>query len=639
MSVSQAINAKSFAKYIAGTLSYLPTNTDADNLVGLSDADKSKVVGFLLGEVLNVQAALNIKSANYMINKLRKVLALEPLNLNISSNLQKKLLSGKTAKQLLDKQLPLEKRCYFSNFRTFLNNPYLYGNLRWVRIDSPLAETKTLTGSLIGGGGGGSGAITGDGDKNASYTIKSGAGASGGTSYFYINNEVIASATGGNGGSSKSEKAYADPVMRQDGNNGSNGDSTLVNVEISPNDTIYILSGYGGGGGGGCSATAGGTIGSVTYVASSGNCESGGNHRLGANEWSSDDSIFAGGGGGGSTSYSSSKGESIIINNNSYLLDDLLVGYLSGKGGSSNHSGPSGHVGTKYNGFDGSSVTIGVGGLGGYASLGSAQPTALQSFGSGGSGGKSKNNADVVNWANGGNGGTRGGFKIDDNCSVLDCLMAVQCGTYVAINQTYKENSKIIYTSSSYGGYELEVYDYLNQRVINSGDVVPVGTKLRLKFTLKNDLDSIKSIKINGKLLTGYNALGSTTIYTVAQGATMDISVKYSLYGCIDKYRVTASSTAVSYNPNNYILTNLGVSNDDPYNSFGMRFYTLSGKFIDALTANYVNNSELNGKYYAEDRDTEIIYTIQFEDGKVTCNNGEIILEFTYVSFLDEYEV
>ncbi|MBQ3213969.1 MAG: hypothetical protein IJB10_03060 [Clostridia bacterium] len=639
MSVSQAINASSFARYIASTLSYLPTSTD-NNLISLSDADKNKVIGFLLDGVSNVQLALNIKSANNMINKLRKMIALEPASLAISSTLQRKLLSSETAKQLLDKQLPSEKRCYFSNFRTLLSNPYLYGNLRWVRIDNPSAEAQTLTGTLVGGGGGGSGGITGDGDKNASYTVKSGAGASGGTSYFYVNNEIKASAIGGAGGNPKSEKAYENPVMRQDGNNGTAGSSTSVNVTISPNDIVYIVSGYGGGGGGGCAATAGGTTGSKTYTASSGNCENGGNHRLGANEWTGDDSIFAGGGGGGSASYSLAEDESITIDNNSYLLEDLLVGYLSGKGGSSNHSGPSGQVGTKYYGANGGSVSIGAGGLGGYASSGYAQPAASQSFGSGGSAGKAKNNADVVNWANGGNGGTRGGFTVNSDCTALDCLMAVQCGTYMEEQQTYKESSQIIFTSSGYGGYELEIYDYYNGKVINSGDIVPVGTKLRLRFTLSHDYDVIKSITINDKSLIGENIFGSSTIYTVAQGATMNIKVNYEIFDSVSKQRITISGSSVAYNPNNYLLTNNGTDYSDPYDGFGIRFYTTSGVFLNAITVKFTNGTRVqDGFHFIDDLSGDVVYKVIFNGDTVECNNGNLIFEYTYYTYSANYEV
>ena len=636
MTVSKAVNAYSFAKYIASQLSYLPTASGTKT--NLSETDKNKVIGFLLGNIKNTKIILNIRSANNMINKLRQMLALG--NRSVNSSIARKPLSYETAKQLLNKQFPSEYRCYFTNFRTLASNTNLYGNLRWARIDSPSADAKTLLGTLIGGGGGGSGAITGDGDKNASYTVISGAGADGGTTHLYINGEAMLNAIGGTGGKAKSEKAYSNPAMNQNGADGNVGVSEQVNVSIKPNDVIYVISGQGGGGGGGCCATAGGSTGGVTYTASSGNGSKGGDYRLGANEWSGEDSLFAGGGGGGGASYSSNVSD-VIINSSTYKSSDLLVGYLPGNGGASNSSGPVNQVGTKYNGSVGSSLSLGAGGAGGYATNGNSQSHTSQELGSGGSGGKSKNTADVVNWANGGSGGTRGGFKVNSSCTALDCLMAVQCGTYTEEYQTYKEDSTIIFTSSGYGGYSLTIYDNSNNRYINSGDIVPIGTQLSLRFTLKDYRDAIKEVTINGnKIASNLTDFYDHYIETVAQGKEMNIKVKYGTFNSVKSYSITATSTAKAYNPNNYLLTNQGLSYNDQYDGFGIRYYTTGGTFLNAHTVDYFGNiSDLNGTFYLDDPNTGNTYAeVKYEDKTVKSTRNNVVIEFTYCSFND-YEV
>ena len=129
-------------------------------------------------------------------------------------------------------------------------------------------KNMTLVGTLIGGGGGGSGAIAGDGDKNASYTVVSGAGADGQTSAIYIDNVAVVTSAGGAGGVGVSRKVGGNPSFADSGNKGGDGQQVSVVKTVSKGQELLISPGYGGGGGGGCSATAGGTTGSQTFTAS-----------------------------------------------------------------------------------------------------------------------------------------------------------------------------------------------------------------------------------------------------------------------------------------------------------------------------------------------------------------------------------
>lgn len=386
LNTSQAVNATSFAKYIASCCRYIGNTA-------LSSQHQTDVSNFLLEDITYPSAAISIKTARKMLNKLKVKLELP----TISEGSNQQILNVNTAKALISIYLPTSS---IDSFTTFMN---YYGTAgkggaaavgRFIRIAPTTASAVSLSFTLIGGGGGGSGAICGDGDKNASYTVKSGQGGKGGESKIISNNGSFV-ASGGNGGSAVSKKVGGNPSLAQNGNSGTVGKTLTGNLSIPAVAEILIAIGGGGGGGGGAGCSAGGSTGSKTFTgANGGNATTfsgtvtsgiggkGGNSSSTVNEWYKDDGVFAGAGGGGG---------------------------IVGANGIGSYSDNANRCGTKTPAASGDTY---LGGRGGYCASGGANTTNSTAFGAGGNGGKAGIQTDVWCAANGGNGGNGGGFKV-----------------------------------------------------------------------------------------------------------------------------------------------------------------------------------------------------------------------------------
>lgn len=394
---SRAVNATSFAKYIASCCRYIGNTA-------LTSPHQTDVTKFLLEGIAYPSAAINIKTATRMINKLKTKLKLSTIQ--ESSNQQ--ILSVNTAKILISTYLPTSDIDSFTTFRSYYGSGKGGGAAavgRFIRIAPTTASSVQLKYTLIGGGGGGSGAICGDGDKNASYTVKSGAGGKGGESKISLNGSVIKTAAGGSGGAAISKKVGGNPSLATNGNSGSAGTNVNATLSIPAIAEILIAIGGGGGGGGGAGCSAGGSTGSKTFTgANGGNATTfdgtttsniggkGGNSSSTVNEWSKDDGVFAGGGGGGG---------------------------IVGANGTNNYSDNANRCGTKTPAASGDTY---LGGRGGYCASGGSNTTNSTTFGAGGKAGKAGIQTDVWCAANGGNGGNGGGFTIRSG-SGADALM------------------------------------------------------------------------------------------------------------------------------------------------------------------------------------------------------------------------
>lgn len=397
LNTSYAVNATSFAKYIASCCRYIGNTA-------LTSPHQTDVTNFLLEGIAYPKAAINIRTAIIMINKLRAKLKLS----TVLEGLNRQILSVNTAKALISTYLPTSDIDSFTTFRSYYGSGKGGGAAavgRFIRIAPATASSVQLKYILIGGGGGGSGAICGDGDKNASYTVKSGAGGKGGESRISLNGSVVTRAAGGNGGAAISKKVGGNPSLATNGNSGSAGTTVNATLSIPAVAEILIAIGGGGGGGGGAGCSAGGSTGSKTFTAATGGNATtfdgtttsniggkGGSSSSTVNEWSNDDGVFAGGGGGGG-----------------------IVGAI----GINRYSDNANRCGTKTPAASGDTY---LGGRGGYCASGGANSTNSLSFGNGGNGGKAGIQTDVWCAANGGNGGNGGGFTILSG-SGADALM------------------------------------------------------------------------------------------------------------------------------------------------------------------------------------------------------------------------
>ena len=300
LNTSQAINATSFAKYIASCCRYIGNTA-------LSSEHQTDVTNFLLENITYPSAAINIKTAIKMINKLRTKLKLSTIPvISVGSNQQ--ILSVNTAKILIFTYLPTSDIDSFTTFMKYYGTAGKGGAAavgRFIRIAPTTASAVSLSFTLIGGGGGGSGAICGDGDKNASYTVKSGAGGKGGESKISLNGSVIKTAAGEYGGDGVSKKVGGNPSLATNGNSGKAGTTVNSTLSIPAVAEILIAIGGGGGGGGGAGCSAGGNTGSKTFTGrrggdattfdgttTSGIGGKGGNSSPTVNEWSSDDGTW-----------------------------------------------------------------------------------------------------------------------------------------------------------------------------------------------------------------------------------------------------------------------------------------------------------------------------------------------------------
>lgn len=387
LNTSQAVNATSFAKYIASCCRYIGNTA-------LNSQHQTDVTNFLLEGIAYPKAAINIKTAIRMINRLRTKLKLS----TVSEGSNRQILSVNTAKILISTYLPTSDIDSFTTFMKYYGTAGKGGAAavgRFIRIASTLDSSASLSYTLIGGGGGGSGAICGDGDKNASYTVTSGRGGKGGESRISLNGSVVTRAAGGYGGAAKSTKVSGNPSLASNGNSGSAGTPVNSTLSIPAVAEILIAIGGGGGGGGGAGCSAGGSTGSKIFTAGyGGNATTfdgtttsniggkGGSSSSTVNEWSNDDGVFAGGGGGGG-----------------------IVGAI----GINRYSDNANRCGTKTSAASGDTY---LGGRGGYCASGGANSTNDTLFGAGGNGGKAGIQTDVWCAANGGNGGNGGGFKV-----------------------------------------------------------------------------------------------------------------------------------------------------------------------------------------------------------------------------------
>lgn len=387
LNTSQAVNATSFAKYIASCCRYIGNTA-------LSSEHQTDVTKFLLEGIAYPKAAINIKTAIRMINRLRTKLELS----TVSEGSNQQILSVNAAKILISTYLPTSDIDSFTTFMSYYGSAGKGGAAavgRFIRIAPTTASSSSFTYTLIGGGGGGSGAICGDGDKNASYTVTSGRGGKGGESRISLNGSVVARIAGGNGGSPVSKKVGGNPSLAQNGNSGAVGKTLTGNLSIPAVAEILIAIGGGGGGGGGAGCSAGGSTGSKTFTAATGGNATtfdgtttsniggkGGNSSSTVNEWYKDDGVFVGGGGGGG---------------------------IVGPNGATRYHDNANRCGTKTPAASGDTF---LGGRGGYCASGGANTTNSTAFGAGGNGGKAGIQTDVWCAANGGNGGNGGGFKV-----------------------------------------------------------------------------------------------------------------------------------------------------------------------------------------------------------------------------------
>lgn len=390
LNTSQAVNATSFAKYIASCCRYIGNTA-------LNSEHQTDVTKFLLEGIAYPKAAINIRTAIRMINRLRTKLKLS----TVSEGSNRQILSVNTAKILISIYLPTSDIDSFTTFMKYYGTAGKGGAAavgRFIRIAPTTASSVSLNYTLIGGGGGGSGAICGDGDKNASYTVTSGRGGNGGTSKIFLNGSKIVEASGGSGGGAREEKAGGNPSIATNGISGNAGTTKTGNLSIPAVAEILIAIGGGGGGGGGAGCSAGGSTGSKTFAGARGGHATafdgtttsgiggkGGNSSPTVNEWSNDDGVFAGGGGGGG-----------------------IVGAI----GINRYSDNANRCGTKTSAASGDTY---LGGRGGYCASGGANSTNSGAFGAGGNGGKAGIQTDVWCAANGGNGGNGGGFKVSNS--------------------------------------------------------------------------------------------------------------------------------------------------------------------------------------------------------------------------------
>lgn len=402
---SQAVNINSFANYIVSVSTYYDGTA-------LSEENKTQLKAYLLDGVANPSQVLNVGTAIGILQSLRMDLGKTPVQVSVSNGSVGSALSVNSAKDLCSKmcsdifnRFTTLAKWYtgdynstygFYDITTFYNGSELGGSL--IRIDGSSQSSLKISGTLIGGGGGASGAIAGDGDKNASYTITSGAGARGESSYLELNGNTNYSASGGEGGSAVSVTAGANPEISQAGNSGANGSVTNTITYINPKDVLKITCGRGGGAGAGIAASAGGTTGAKSWTAGSGSGVNGGSVVTTAAEWSSEDVVSAqsGGGAGG------------------------WVGSYGLAGNVSYYAGPSSQTGL-INASDGR-----TNGKGGYGNNVDQANQSRNAIGSGGLGGTASFIVDQRACAYGGCGGNRGGFIVDSTCSAANCLMGIQ---------------------------------------------------------------------------------------------------------------------------------------------------------------------------------------------------------------------
>lgn len=391
---SEAINAKSFCNYVVSLCKYW-------NSSSLSGDNKTQLYNYLI-EGINDYQLINIKTALAILNKINKY-ASSAISISVSNGSLTSALSYNTAKAIVEKALPPENRTKFCTLNLIYNNTGNLGNYNYMKFTFclPVAstESRTLKGTLVGGGGGGSGGQAHDGNKYSNFSTIGGGGGNGGKSYIYLNGISKYTANGGNGAPSwNAGPSGADPSWASYGSNGNNGARTSVNMQINRLQELTIIPGYGGGGGGGFGCSAANSENYRNWAVNTWGInavEAKGGNGAERSSFTGDDHVMGGGGGEGGHGY----------------------GYTSTGIGTSNSSGPK-HGGAT----NGATWQVnGVGGKGGYAGSSSNDSQPL-TIGAGGKAGKAKNETDVYTCANGGNGGNCGGFILDTTCTAASAL-------------------------------------------------------------------------------------------------------------------------------------------------------------------------------------------------------------------------
>lgn len=385
---SQAVNLKSFVNYVVSLCTYFDGSA-------LSSDNKTQLFDYLTEGVSNTSVAINVETGLAVLNKLNEQMRSSTKTVTVTNGSLSSLLSINSAKSLVDKAFATEDRSRFMTPAKVFNSTTLnyYNRIPWtIRMVAKSTFTNNvLTGTLYGGGGGGSGGVSGDGGKGSNFTVTSGAGANGGTSWISYEASNIATASGGKGGSSVSKTASGDVSISESGKAGESSTPVKVNLTVAKNANLSINPAYGGGGGGACTARYSG---SKTYTGNSATTVVGVSGYAGDNSWSGEDYTFAGGGGEGG------KG----------------TGY-SGMGYGSNSAGGAGAPTT----YSATNQSNGVGGRGGYTSN-TSQPAQPATMGAGGYGGTASYSNNVWDCSNGGNGGNAGGFVADASCSAYNTL-------------------------------------------------------------------------------------------------------------------------------------------------------------------------------------------------------------------------
>lgn len=282
---SEAVNLNSFLRGIESRINSVSLNT-----INISLSAVKKLTG-IPAAFTDTQQAISVYFAKRMLNNLRLYLGYSGVNITYDYQ----ALSLNTARSLLDKWLPKNIRVHVQragSTSTTLGAPF-YQEKKYLILNTGNNSSTSVAFSYRGGQGGGSGALACDGDKNAKYTVKSGAGSPGETTWFELNNTRY-TAQGGSGGSSRSLTVSANPSEGTWGYNGSSGSAISKTFTIQD---FTIFKGYVGKGGDGGAGVAISQGNSNTYNYSS--------NKTGVTSvgWTNEHYFGGGGGAGGNTGH------------------------------------------------------------------------------------------------------------------------------------------------------------------------------------------------------------------------------------------------------------------------------------------------------------------------------------------------
>lgn len=362
---SEAVNLYSFLKGIESRINSVSINT-----LDISLSAVKKLTG-IPASFTDTRQAISIYFAKRMLNNLRLYLGYSGVNITYDHQ----ALSLNTARSLLDKWLPENIRVHVQqagSSSTTYGAP-LYQEKKYLILNMYENSSTSVAFSYRGGQGGGSGALACDGDKNAKYTVKSGAGSSGEATWFELDNTRY-TAQGGNGGSSRSITVGANPNTGASGAGGAT--PTIRNRTITVKDftTFKGYVGKGGDGGAGVAISQGN---SNTYDYSS--------NKTGITSvgWTNEHYFGGGGGAGGSTGhqYSNSvynySGTTYNPGTSSTTSSINNTGHSGGRGGYCSNvsvSSTSGAAGQYYQVADNTHcATGGSGGASGYIAINASE--------------------------------------------------------------------------------------------------------------------------------------------------------------------------------------------------------------------------------------------------------------------------